>query len=194
MFVLTHSYFQDLEQVGSNFDPSSMDKGFVPNKNAVAPNNAKFSAPVPDKKLNPLSNLTPEQLAFLQYFNQAGGRGGFFPPTYPRGYPPFYQQPQQLQTSESGAHIPHPQLPLQQHHQQHQQQAIISSPVVYDTTATITETKTLRILFGAKPTHTTLYSTKIVPTRLTSYVMASVQPTAVNSLFNAPPFPFSYLG
>jgi hypothetical protein len=64
--------------------------------------------------------------------------------------------------------------------QQHQQFAITSTPVVTQTVVTETDSKILKLTFGAKTAYTTLLSTKVVPTVLTTYVTASipVQPSA----------------
>jgi hypothetical protein len=137
-----------------------------------------------------LAGLTPDQLAFIRYFTAQNQQQ--------------QQQPQQLhhQLSQFAqannnpfAQHAQPQLP-------HAANAfsLTSSAVIVDTTATIVETKTLRLLFGAKPTHTLIYSTKIVPTRMTSYVTASVpvKPTAAaispNPFLNGLPFPLAYVG
>ncbi|GLH05532.1 Uncharacterized protein GBIM_11113 [Gryllus bimaculatus] len=72
-----------------------------------------------------------------------------------------------------------PQNPLFPNQQQ-QQFAITSSPLVTQTVVTATDSKVLKLTFGAKTAYTTLYSTRLVPTMLTTYLTGSVavQPTA----------------
>lgn len=89
-----------------------------------------------------------------------------------------------------------PQLPLQPQLQQPQQQfAITSTPIVTQTVVTATDSKVLKLTFGAKTAYTTLYSTKVVPTILTTYLTASVpvQPTvaAFPGYFPAPYNPYN---
>ncbi|BES90689.1 Hypothetical protein NTJ_03497 [Nesidiocoris tenuis] len=74
------------------------------------------------------------------------------------------------------------------------QPMITSSPVVTQTVVTATNSKVLKLTFGAKTAYTTLYSTTVVPTMLTTYVTTqfAVQPTAAfgaPSPFQAPFFP-----
>ncbi|XP_071055827.1 uncharacterized protein [Onthophagus taurus] len=88
-----------------------------------------------------------------------------------------------------------PLFPVQQ--QQVGQFAVTSSPVVQSTTVTATESKVLKLTFGAKTAYTTIFSTKLVPTLLTTYMTASVpvQPTAAfPGYFPAPYPPFPYVG
>ena len=78
---------------------------------------------------------------------------------------------------------------LQQLQQQQQQFTISSQPVVTQTVVTQTNSKVVKLNFGAKTVFTTLYSTKVVPTLLTTYITTQVpvQPTA-------PPFPGFFPG
>ena len=81
--------------------------------------------------------------------------------------------------------------------QQLQQFAVTSTPVVAQTVVTRTDSKVLKLTFGAKTAYTTLYSTRVVPTVLTTYMTASVpvvQPTAFPGYFPAPYPPFPYVG
>lgn len=57
---------------------------------------------------------------------------------------------------------------------------ITSAPIVTSTSVTATESKVLKLTFGAKTAYTTLYSTRVVPTVLTTYLTTSVPvvPTA----------------
>lgn len=79
-----------------------------------------------------------------------------------------------------------------------QQFQTITTPVVQQTIVTQTESKVLKLTFGAKTAYTTLYSTQVVPTLQTMYVTTSVpvQPTAnpFQGFFPQPYNPFAYLG
>jgi hypothetical protein len=81
--------------------------------------------------------------------------------------------------------------------QQHQF-AITSTPVVTQTVVTETNSKVLKLTFGAKTAYTTLLSTRLVPTVLTTYVTASVpvQPSApaFPGYFPAPYPQFPFVG
>ncbi|CAL8081364.1 unnamed protein product [Orchesella dallaii] len=185
----------ELTSLGADFDPSTMDDK-IPK---ISPPRSKGAIARPESEkpaqsaLGPPSNaalglngladqlgLTAEQLAFLQFLKAQ--KQPTQAPTLPNNF--FAQQLVPNAVPGSAA-------PLLQ---------LTSSPVVVDTTTTIVESKTLRIQFGAKPTYTTLYSTKIVPTRMTSYVTMSVAvaPTAAapiaNPFFNPAAFPLAYLG
>ncbi|KAM7344479.1 uncharacterized protein ACRADG_011204 isoform 1-T3 [Cochliomyia hominivorax] len=79
-----------------------------------------------------------------------------------------------------------------------QQFQTITSPIVQQTIVTQTESKVLKLTFGAKTAYTTLYSTQVVPTVQTMYVTTSVpvQPTTnpFQGFFPQPYNPFAYLG
>lgn len=91
-----------------------------------------------------------------------------------------------------------PQLPQLYPQRLQEQFAITSTPIVTQTQVTATESKILKLTFGAKTAYTTLYSTKVVPTLLTTYITQSVpvQPTvpAFPGYFPAPYPQFSYVG
>ncbi|XP_015368831.1 PREDICTED: proteoglycan 4 [Diuraphis noxia] len=57
--------------------------------------------------------------------------------------------------------------------------AITSTPVITQSMVTQTDSKVLKLTFGAKTAYTTIYSSSVVPTQVTSYVTQSVavQPT-----------------
>ncbi|XP_050094548.1 uncharacterized protein LOC126577156 isoform X2 [Anopheles aquasalis] len=97
-----------------------------------------------------------------------------------------FLQPQQQQQQQ-----------LQQQQQQQQLQ-IQSTPVVTQTIVTETNSKVLKLTFGAKTAYTTLYSTTVVPTVLTTYLTqsVSVQPTAAAfpGFFPNPYAPFPFVG
>lgn len=81
--------------------------------------------------------------------------------------------------------------------QQQPQIIVTSSPVVQNTVVTETNSKVLKLTFGAKTAYTTIFSTKVVPTVLTTYMTASVpvQPTAAfPGFFPAPYPPYPYVG
>lgn len=75
---------------------------------------------------------------------------------------------------------------------------VTSTPVVTQTIVTQTDSKVLKLTFGAKTAYTTITSTRVVPTILTTYVTASVpvvQPTAAFPGFFPAPFPaYPYVG
>lgn len=100
-------------------------------------------------------------------------------PLFPQQPSLFPQQtlfPQQLQPSL---------FPQQQQQQQPSlfpQQpsfAITSTPVVTQSMVTQTDSRVLKLTFGAKTAYTTIYSSSVVPTQVTSYITQSVavQPT-----------------
>lgn len=74
----------------------------------------------------------------------------------------------------------------------------ITSPIVQQAIVTQTESKVLKLTFGAKTAYTTLYSTQVVPTLQTMYVTTSipVQPSAnpFPGFFAQPYNPYAYLG
>lgn len=92
-----------------------------------------------------------------------------------------------------------PALPLQQLNPLFPQQQfqLTSTPVVLNTEVTATDSQVLKLTFGAKTVYTTLYTTKVVPTVLTSYVTSSVPVQAsagYPGYFPAPFAPFPYVG
>uniref|UniRef100_A0A182P8F2 DUF4758 domain-containing protein n=1 Tax=Anopheles epiroticus TaxID=199890 RepID=A0A182P8F2_9DIPT len=99
--------------------------------------------------------------------------------------------------------LPIPPIPqlnplLLQQQQQQQSLQIQSTPVVTQTIVTETNSKVLKLTFGAKTAYTTLYSTTVVPTVLTTYLTqsVSVQPTAAAfpGFFPNPYAPFPFVG
>nr|CAD7426752.1 unnamed protein product [Timema monikensis] len=79
--------------------------------------------------------------------------------------------------------------------QQQQQLILTSTPIVTQTLVTETSSKVLKLTFGAK---TSLFSTKVIPTLLTTYLTTSVpvQPTAPSfpGYFPAPYPQFPFVG
>ncbi|XP_014211146.1 flocculation protein FLO11 [Copidosoma floridanum] len=68
---------------------------------------------------------------------------------------------------------------------------ITSAPIVQQTLATVSDSRVLKLTFGAKTAYTTLYSSRLVPTEITTYVTTTlpVQPTvpAFPGFYPAPP-------
>lgn len=93
--------------------------------------------------------------------------------------------------------VQQPLFPQQQQHQQ-PQFTITTAPIVTQTLATISDSRVLKLTFGAKTAYTTLFSTRVVPTELTTFVTSTVavQPTvpAFPGYFpppvGYPPYPF----
>lgn len=92
-----------------------------------------------------------------------------------------------------------PQLPTLPPNPLLQPQLILTStPVVTQTMVTNTDSKVLKLTFGAKTAYTTLFSTRVVPTVLTTYITTQVpvQPTAAGfpGFFPAPYAPYPFVG
>lgn len=98
-----------------------------------------------------------------------------------------------------------PVLPVQQpqlqqlnpFQQQQPQFQIQSTPYITQALLTQTNSKVLKLTFGAKTAYTTLFSTTVVPTQITTYLTQSVavQPSAAfPGYFPAPYGPFPYVG
>ncbi|KAG8040352.1 hypothetical protein G9C98_000923 [Cotesia typhae] len=86
---------------------------------------------------------------------------------------PIQQMPQIPQLPQ----IPQvPQVPL---YPPQPQFTVTTAPIVTQTLATISDSRVLKLTFGAKTAYTTLFSTKVVPTEITTYVTSTVpvQPT-----------------
>ncbi|XP_058460897.1 mucin-2 isoform X2 [Malaya genurostris] len=94
--------------------------------------------------------------------------------------------------------LPIPPIPQLNPFQPQPQVQLQSTPVITQTVVTETNSKVLKLTFGAKTAYTTLYSTTVVPTQLTTYLTQSVpvQPTAAAfpGYFPAPYAPFPYVG
>ncbi|CAB0035809.1 unnamed protein product [Trichogramma brassicae] len=87
-----------------------------------------------------------------------------------------------------------PQLPLFPPPQQ-PQFTVTSAPLVQPTIATVSESKVLKLTFGAKTAYTTLYSTRLVPTEMTTYVTSTIAlPTVAAYPGYFPPAPVAYPG
>lgn len=85
---------------------------------------------------------------------------------------------------------------LQQHQLQQHQYQIQSTPVVQQQIVTQTDSKVLKLTFGARTAYTTLYNTRVVPTMVTSFLTQSiaVQPSAFPGFFPGHYSPFPYVG
>lgn len=93
--------------------------------------------------------------------------------------------------------LPLPPPPINPLFPQQQQFQITTAPIVTQTMLTQTQSKVLKLNFGAKTAYTTLFSTTVVPTILTTYITqtVAVQPTAAfPGYFPAPFAPFPYVG
>ncbi|KAI4496711.1 hypothetical protein M0804_000521 [Polistes exclamans] len=94
---------------------------------------------------------------------------------------------------------PIPQVPLFPQQQQ-PQFTVTSAPLVTQTLVTVSDSRVLKLMFGAKTAYTTLFSTKVVPTELTTYVTSTIplQPTIpAFPGYYPPPVgypPFPYVG
>ena len=95
--------------------------------------------------------------------------------------PPQFQPQLQPQLPQA------PQVPLFPPAQP--QFTVTSAPIVQPTVATVSDSRVLKLTFGAKTAYTTLYSTRLVPTELTTFVTSTIalQPTV-------PAFPGFYPG
>lgn len=93
-------------------------------------------------------------------------------------------------------HIPQlqqmPQVPL---FPPQPQFTVTTAPIVTQTLTTISDSRVLKLTFGAKTAYTTLFSTRVVPTDLTTYVTSTiaVQPTVPAFAGYFPP-PVGYPG
>lgn len=212
----------DLSNIGSEFDLDSVDKRRVPLRKAKPTPRPTTPAPVPQTPA--LSPELQQQLALLRLLNP--GAAAQIPQvvskpvvkvdtiydshvipifnglstilsTISRPVSTVTRTEYELETSTLPLPPPIPQLnPLFQQQQQQQLQ-IQSTPIVTNAMVTQTNSKVLKLTFGAKTAYTTLFSTQVVPTLLTTYITNSfpVQPTAAAfpGYFPAP-YGFPYVG
>lgn len=121
-------------------------------------------------------------------------------PANPIGLPQLPQQiPQIPQVPHFPAQLPQvPQIPQLNAFAPQPQFAITSSPVVQSTVVTQTNSKILKLTFGARTAQTTIFSTTVIPTMVTSYVTASVPLTPTAAAYPGyypAPFPgYPYVG
>ncbi|XP_030026285.1 uncharacterized protein LOC115444591 isoform X3 [Manduca sexta] len=217
----------DLANIGSDFDLSELEKYGADNhlrlKKAHGQNKGNHVTEAPSV---PTPALTPEQaqqLALLRLLNPAAAAQ--IPNVVTTSKPvlkyetiyeshviPFFDGKTTVQSTisrpvatvtkteyEIGTSSL-PALPLQPINPLFPQQqfTVTSTPVVMNTEVTATDSQILKLTFGAKTVYTTLFTTKVVPTVLTSYVTSSipVQPSAAGYPgYFPPPFaPFPYVG
>lgn len=206
----------NLANIGSDFDISEVDKSKLPNT-TKRPKPKTTEKPREENNLG----LTPDQLALLRLLNPAAipnvittsvpvynvetiyeshvlpivnGASTVFS-TISRPVATVTKTNYEIGTSILAPVTPPPINPIllhqQQQHQQHQFQ-IQSTPVVQQQIVTQTDSKVLKLTFGARTAYTTLYNTRVVPTMVTSYVTQSiaVQPSAFPGFYpgNYPPF------
>lgn len=173
------------------------------------------------------SQLTPDQLALLKYFGQQQpqvittsrpivvletlyeshvipvvNNGNTIYSTLSRPVGTVPRTSYEYGTSTI-APVLTPQLPPQLPHQlplfpQQPQFTVTSAPLITQTLATLSDSKVLKLTFGAKTAYTTLFSSRVVPTEITTYVTTTVpvQPTVAPfpgyypPPVGYPPFPF----
>ncbi|CAH0664445.1 unnamed protein product [Chilo suppressalis] len=217
----------DLANIGSEFDLAEVDKYGAPDNHlrlkkahGQNKNNHVTEAPSP-----PTPALTPEQaqqLALLRLLNPAAAAQIpnvvttskpilKYETVYESHVIPVFDGKNTIQSTISRpvATITKteyeigtsslPALPLQPINPLYPQQqfTVTSTPVVMNTEVTATDSQILKLTFGAKTVYTTLFTTKVVPTVLTSYVTSSIpiQPSAgFPGYFPAPFAPFPYVG
>lgn len=109
-------------------------------------------------------------------------------PQLPQQIPHLQQQIPQIpqltpQLPQLNPYLPQPQPQL----------VLTSSPIVQTTSVTQTNSKVLKLTFGAKTAQTTIYSTTVVPTVVTTYITQSVPvaPTAAFPGYFPAPFPLT---
>lgn len=216
----------DLANIGSDFDLTEIDKYGADNhlrlKKAHGQNKANHVTEAPNV---PTPALTPEQaqqLALLRLLNPAAAaqipnvvttsKPIFkYETIYESHVIPFFDGRNTVQSTisrpiatvtkteyEIGTSSL-PALPLQPINPLFPQQqfTLISTPVVMNTEVIATDSQILKLTFGAKTVYTTLFTTKVVPTVLTSYVTSSipVQASAGYPGYFPPPFaPYPYVG
>jgi hypothetical protein len=197
----------DLASIGSDFDLSDVDKSRIPEahprlKKAHAPKPA-LSEPLPTPGLNP-DQL--QQLALLRLLNPGQGQvittskpvikvetvyeshvipiingAATVLSTISKVLGTVTKTDFEFGTSTIAPALPiPPPVPVNPLFPAAAQFAVTSSPVIQSTLITQTDSKVLKLTFGAKTAYTTIFSTKVVPTLLTTYMTASVpvQPTA----------------
>ncbi|XP_034936253.1 uncharacterized protein [Chelonus insularis] len=157
---------------------------------------------------SPESQLTPEQaqqLALLKYFNQAApgaqvittsrpiivletlyeshviplvNNGNTVYSTLTRPVATVPKTSYEVRTSTISPPLvpPVPPVPI---FPPQPQFTITSAPIITQTLATVSDSRILKLTFGAKTAYTTLFSTRVVPTEITTYVTTTIplQPT-----------------
>lgn len=212
----------DLSNIGSEFDLDGVDKRRVPNRKAKPTPPPTTTTPLP-----PTPALSPElqqQLALLRLLNPAAAAqipqlvskpvvkvdtiydshvipifNGFSTilSTISRPVSTVTRTEYEVETST----LPIPPIqqlnPLFPPQQQQQQFQFTSTPIVTNAMVTQTNSKVLKLTFGAKTAYTTLFSTQVVPTLLTTYITNSVPVQATAAAFPGyfpAPYGFPYVG
>lgn len=210
----------NLANIGSEFDVSEVDKSKLPNTTKrPKPKPKPTERPKEENNLG----LTPDQLALLRLLNPGAipnvittskpivnvetlyethvlpivaGASTLFT-TITRPVATVTKTNYEIGTSVLPAVTPPPINPLllQQQPLQQQQFQIQSTPIVQQQIVTQTDSKILKLTFGARTAYTTLYNTRVVPTMVTSFVTQSiaVQPSAYPGHYfpgHYPPFPY----
>lgn len=216
----------DLANIGSDFDLTEVDKNRVPDnhlrlKKAHGQSNKDQVTEAPAPATPALTPEQAQQLALLRLLNPAAAAQIpnvvttskpviKYETVYDTHVIPFFNGKSTLSSTisrpvatltkteyEIGTSSL-PALPMQPLNPLFPQQfQLTSTPVVINTQVLATESQVLKLTFGAKTVYTTLFSTKLVPTALTSYVTSSVavQPSAAFQGFFPQQFaPFPYVG
>lgn len=219
----------DLANIGSDFNLSDVDRTNASHKKPIGPPKApSTTTPAPRPAEPQLTPEQLQQLALLRFLNPAAAptpqlitsskpvirletvyESHVIPlfdgantilSTISRPVATVTKTDFEVVTSTAAAIAPpilppnplFPQLPNQQFQ-------ITSTPIVTQAIVTATDSKVLKLTFGAKTAYTTLYSTRVVPTLVTTYLTASVpfvQPTAAAfpGYFPAPYPGFPFVG
>lgn len=209
----------NLANIGSDFDLSEVDRSKLP-KTTRRPKPQPKTTEKP-KEENPLG-LTPDQLALLRLLNPGAipniittskpvvnvetvyeshvlpiinGANTIFS-TISRPIATVTKTNYEIGTSIINHQVTPPPINPILLQQQQQQFQIQSTPVVQQQIVTQTDSKVLKLTFGARTAYTTLYNTRVVPTMVTSYVTQSiaVQPSAFPGYPAPHPYQFPYFG
>ncbi|CAD7012413.1 probable serine/threonine-protein kinase nek3 [Ceratitis capitata] len=135
------------------------------------------------------SNLTAEEIQRIALWKLQNGSQQFSSLLIP-SVPQFTPEPTLPQFPPISPTINPFLLPLQQFQ-------TITSSIVHETIATQTNSKVLKLTFGARTAYTTIFSSAVVPTRATSYITTSIPVQATPPGFPGyfpPPYPQYYLG
>ncbi|KAJ3658509.1 hypothetical protein Zmor_010244 [Zophobas morio] len=214
----------DLAKIGSDFDLSDVDKARIPD-GLLRPK--KAPKPILNEQF-PAQNLNPDQLqqlALLRLLNPGAAQGQVITTSKPVLKLETVYESLVIPVTTAGntilstiskvlgtvtktdyefgtstiapAPLPLPPVPVNPLFPQ-PQFAVTSSPIIQSTLVTQTDSKILKLTFGAKTAYTTIFSTKVVPTLLTTYMTASVpvQPTAATfpGFFPAPYPGYPFVG
>ncbi|XP_032512211.2 uncharacterized protein LOC116766471 isoform X2 [Danaus plexippus] len=213
----------DLANIGSNFDLTEIDKyrdNHLRLKKAHGQSKGNQVTETPNPSTAALSPEQAQQLALLRLLNPAAAAQIptvvttskpilTYETVYESFVVPIFNGKSSVQSTisrpvstvtkteyEIGTSSL-PALPINPLYPQQQQFTVTSTPVVLNTEVVATNSQVLKLTFGGKTVYTTLFTTKVVPTVLTSYVTSSVlvQPSiGFPGYFPAPFAPFPYVG